>query len=272
MGSKGGVGATTVAVNLGVQFSKFAKKRTVLLDMARPLGNAHLLLNLNPRFGIRDAVENLDRLDTHFFGGLLTNHSSHLQLLGGTMHPEEWNNIHVASLRRVVNVAQAAFDIVLVDIGIQFSSEWADVLRDARMILMIAESNVPSLWNLERRVLALGGFGVDPDRISVVVNRWHKGEDETLRGDSENHEAPGARILTKRFSKSQHGCQSGIAAQRRQEQPAHARYRELAGQLGRRGTRSRRKTQWRIRRTFRIKEVTYGYSTSNFRTDGFRRS
>ena len=74
MGSKGGVGTTTVAVNLGVQLSTHAQKRTVLLDFARPLGNAHLLLDLHPRFGIRDAIENLDRLDSHFFGGLLTQH------------------------------------------------------------------------------------------------------------------------------------------------------------------------------------------------------
>jgi pilus assembly protein CpaE len=231
MGSKGGVGTTTVSVNLGVQLSKFAKKRTVLLDMARPLGNAHLLLNLNPRFGIRDAVENLDRLDTHFFGGLLTNHSSHLQLLGGTMHPEEWNNIHVASLQRVVNVAQAAFDMVLVDIGVQFSSEWADMLRDARMILMIAESNVPSLWNLERRVLALSGLGVDPERISVVVNRWHKGEDETLEAIQKIMKRPVLASLPNDFRKASTAVNLGLPLNEDKSSPLTARYRELAGQL-----------------------------------------
>ena len=93
MGSKGGVGATTVAVNLGVQISTHAQKRTVLLDLARPLGNAHLLLDLHPRFGIRDAIENLDRLDSHFFAGLLERHKSKLEILGGAMQPEEWQNI-----------------------------------------------------------------------------------------------------------------------------------------------------------------------------------
>lgn len=71
MGSKGGVGTTTVAVNLGVQLAMFTHKRTVLLDLARPLGNVHLLLDLNPRFGIRDAIENIDRLDSHFLMALL---------------------------------------------------------------------------------------------------------------------------------------------------------------------------------------------------------
>src|SRR5262249_43401127 len=71
MGAKGGVGTTTVAVNLGVQLATFARKRTVLLDFARPLGNVHLLLDLHPKFGIRDAVDSLDRLDIHFLPALL---------------------------------------------------------------------------------------------------------------------------------------------------------------------------------------------------------
>ena len=107
MGSKGGVGATTVAVNLGVQLCTHAQKRVVLLDLARPLGNAHLLLDLHPRFGIRDAIDNLDRLDSHFFAGLLERHKSKLEILGGAMQPEEWQTIPTAPLERVVNVAQA---------------------------------------------------------------------------------------------------------------------------------------------------------------------
>ena len=123
MGSKGGVGATTVAVNLGVQLSTHSQKRTVLLDLARPLGNAHLLLDLHPRFGIRDAIDNLDRLDSHFFAGLLERHKSKLEILGGAMQPEEWQTIPAEPLERVVNVAQTEFEIVLADLGAHFSSD-----------------------------------------------------------------------------------------------------------------------------------------------------
>ncbi|MDQ1406755.1 MAG: pilus assembly protein CpaE [Acidobacteriaceae bacterium] len=160
MGAKGGVGTTTVAVNLGVQLTTFAKKRVVLLDFSRPLGNVHLLLDLHPRFSVRDAVENMDRLDGHFFAGLLTAHKTKLEILGGIMQPEEWQRIEVASLERVVNVAQSTCDVVLLDMGSQFSSEWTPILRMARMILIVAEANVPALWTLERRLLALKGFGI----------------------------------------------------------------------------------------------------------------
>ena len=165
MGSKGGVGTTTVAVNLGVQLSVFARQRVALLDFAQPLGNAHLLLDLRPKFGVRDAVDNLDRLDSHLFGGLLTQHKTKLEILAGAIQPEEWQTIAVPPLERIVNVAQNNFDVVLLDIGSQFSSDWGSILRMARMNLIVAEANVPSLWTLQRRLVALNGFGIEDDRV-----------------------------------------------------------------------------------------------------------
>src|SRR5215472_7515102 len=126
MGSKGGVGTTTVAVNLGVQLASFAHKRTLLLDFARPLGNVHLLLDLHPKFSIREAVDNLDRLDSHFLAGLLTRHKTKLEVLGGTTQPEEWQSVNVNVLDRVINVAQNAFDVVLLDMGSQLSADWSN--------------------------------------------------------------------------------------------------------------------------------------------------
>ena len=58
----------------------------------------------------------------------------------------------MAPLDRVVNVAQTNFDVVLVDMGSHFSSDWAPIMQMARMILIVAEANVPALWTLERRL------------------------------------------------------------------------------------------------------------------------
>jgi pilus assembly protein CpaE len=231
MGSKGGVGATTVAVNLGVQLSTYTHKRVVLLDFARPLGNVHLLLDLHTKFGVRDAVENLDRLDGHFFSGLLTRHKTKLEILGGTMQPEEWQSIAVPPLERVVNVAQSSFDMVLVDIGSQFSSEWSQVLRMARMILLVAEANVPALWTMERRLLALKGFGIDPDRSRIIINRWHKGDDEALKSIQKDISRPVFACLPNDFRKASEAVNLGTPIQQNHNNVLSNRYRQIACQL-----------------------------------------
>jgi pilus assembly protein CpaE len=231
MGAKGGVGTTTVAVNLGVQLTTHAHKRTVLLDFARPMGNAHLLLDLHPKFGVRDAVESLDRLDSHFLAGLLTKHKTKLEILGGVTQPEEWQSIDVKGLDRAVNVAQNAFDVVLLDMGSQFSSDWGSILRMARMILIVAEANVPSLWTLERRLVALKGFGVEPERARIIINRWHKGDDEVLCSIQKDLSRPIFASLPNDFRKACQAVNLGTPIPDNHNNLLVNRYRQIAGQL-----------------------------------------
>jgi pilus assembly protein CpaE len=231
MGAKGGVGATTVAVNLGVQLSTFARKRVALLDFARPLGNAHLLLDLHPKFTVRDAVDNMDRLDSHFFTGLLTRHKTKLEVLGGATQAEEWQSIAVSPLERVVNVAQNTFDIVLVDLGSQFSSEWSSILRMARMILVVAEANVPALWTMERRLLALKGFGIDPERARIIINRWHKGDEEVLKSIQKDINRPVFACLPNDFRMASASVNLGTPLQENHNNVLSSRYRQIAAQL-----------------------------------------
>jgi pilus assembly protein CpaE len=231
MGSKGGVGATTVAVNLGVQLSTHARKHAVLLDFARPLGNVHLLLDLHPRFVVRDAVENLDRLDSHFFSGLLTTHKTKLEILGGATQLEEWQNIRMGPLERVVNVAQASSDVVLVDVGSQFSPDWNPIFQGARMILVVAEANVPALWTLERRLLAMAGIGIDPERVRVVINRWHKGDEEALKSIEKSIKRPIFACLPNDFRKASMAVNLGMPFMENHNNVLTNRYRQLAAQL-----------------------------------------
>lgn len=231
MGSKGGVGTTTVAVNLGVQLATFARKRVVLLDLARPLGNAHLFLDLNPRFGIRDAIENIDRLDSHFFDGLLTTHKTKLQILAGALHPEQWQSIPASLLNRVANVAQTNFDMVVADLGSQFGSDWTTVLEAARMILLVTETNVPALWNLERRLSALGGLGINAEKVRIIVNRWHKDDQETLNSVQKNIKRPIFALLPNDFRKASTSVNLGTPLMENHNNFLTNHYRQLASLL-----------------------------------------
>ncbi|HTS10953.1 MAG TPA: hypothetical protein VMH00_02435 [Candidatus Limnocylindrales bacterium] len=180
-GSKGGVGTSTAAVNLGVQITQITKKRVLLLDFARPMGHASLLLDLQPKFTLRDATENLERLDSHFLGGLVTRHPTGLDVLAGAAHPGEWQRFSVAALAGVIGVAQSCFDHLVVDVGVEDPSEWAPILRSARAILVIAEVSLLSLWTLERYVSAAEGVESIGDRLHVVINRWRRNDEPALR-------------------------------------------------------------------------------------------
>jgi pilus assembly protein CpaE len=189
------------------------------------------MLDLNPRFGIRDAIENIDRLDSHFFDGLLTVHKTKLQILAGAVHPEQWQSIPASLLSRVANVAQASFDVVLADMGSQFGSDWSSVLGAAHMILLVTETNVPSLWNLERRLSGLEGLGINPEKIRIVVNRWHKGDQETLNNVQKSIKRPIFAFLPNDFSKASISINTGTPLIENHNNVLTNHYRQLASLL-----------------------------------------
>jgi pilus assembly protein CpaE len=232
MGSKGGVGTTTVAVNIAVQLSVYARKRVALLDFAQPLGNVHLLLDMRPQFGIRDAIDNLHRLDSHFFAGLLTQHRTELQVLAGATQAEEWQTIPITSLQRIVHVAQNSFDTVIVDMGPQFGSEWVPMLQMARMILIVAEANVPSLWTLQRRLVGLKGLGIETDRSRIILNRWHKGDEDVLKGIQKDMSRPVFARIPNDFRKASASINLGTPLlENAQNNGLSTRYRQIAAQI-----------------------------------------
>ena len=231
MGAKGGVGTTTVAVNLAVQLAHKVKKRTVLVDFGRPLGQTHLMLNLTPRFNVRDAVENLNRLDSHFFNGLLTEHRSGLELLGGVTQPEEWERIPLAATGRVINVAQSNFESVVVDYGTQFSTEWAPVLRMARAVVIVAETNVPALWALERHLLALLGMGIEASRLQILVNRWRRTDQDALKTVEKNIKHPIFSVIPNDYKQVSDAINMGTPLMGNHNNPLVSKFAQLAAQL-----------------------------------------
>jgi pilus assembly protein CpaE len=231
MGAKGGVGASTVAINLGVQLAQSTKKRVVLLDMARPMGHVSLLLDMQPRFTIRDATENLERLDSHFFGGLLTQHKTGLEVLAGPSNLGEWQQIPVSGLTRVVNVAQSAADFVIMDYGSSYSPDWNPVLRLARMILLVAEPDVPSLWALERLTAALACLGRDSDWIRLIINRCSRKDDETLKAVEKNLKRTVFARLPNDFRSVSEATNLGTPLSKKHKTSLTSAFRALAGQV-----------------------------------------
>jgi pilus assembly protein CpaE len=179
LGTKGGVGSSTVAVNLAVQLARISNKKTLLLDFSRPLGDVAALLNLKAKFQVRDAVENVKRLDATLFGGLLTAHKSGLQVLCGATRLEDWQNGSLPVIERIVEVAQQSFDFVVMDLGAFYSVEWERILQAAE-VLLVSEADLPGLAKLDKHLRALSNLRVASNQVRLVINRWHRSDEEAL--------------------------------------------------------------------------------------------
>ena len=85
LGAKGGVGTTTVAINVATALSpESTAVRTILIDLHLAYGDAAVFLGAEPRFSVIDALENVHRLDKSFLRGLVGQPRGGLSLLGSS--------------------------------------------------------------------------------------------------------------------------------------------------------------------------------------------
>ncbi len=158
-------------------------------------------------------------------------HKSGVQLLPGATNADDWDRMSPASLARVINVAQSSFDQVVVDMGCNCASEWSPVLRLARQIVLVAETNVTGLWSLEREIGMLRSLGIDPARIRLVINRWHKPDEEALSAFEKRTKLKIFERLPNDFKAVSRAVNMGAELARGQNDQLLQKFRSLADHL-----------------------------------------
>jgi pilus assembly protein CpaE len=168
--AKGGNGATTVAVNLALALQS-AYGQTALVDMA-PLGHAALHMNLKPVFNVADATRNLHRMDASLLESFMTRHSSGLQLLAGTNIPAAVDP-STAEFVKLFDMLVTHYRYVVVDASSRFDSASRLIASLSESVLLVACSDVASLWSAARVQQYLGETG-SRERVRLVLNRFRK--------------------------------------------------------------------------------------------------
>ncbi|HZQ25474.1 MAG TPA: AAA family ATPase [Terriglobales bacterium] len=168
--AKGGSGATTIAVNLALALQK-AHQNTALIDLA-PLGHSALHLNLKPLFGISDAIRNLHRLDSSLLESFMTRHENGMQLLAGTSVPAPVEP-STAEFARLFDMLVGHYRYVVVDASTRLDPATRLVCNLSETVLLVAHTDVASLWSAARVLQYLGETG-GRDRVGLVLNRFRR--------------------------------------------------------------------------------------------------
>jgi pilus assembly protein CpaE len=168
--AKGGNGATTVAVNLALALQA-SHGQTALVDLA-PLGHAALHMNLKPAFSVADAMRNLHRMDSSLLESFMTRHGGGLQLLAGSNMPAAVDP-STAEFVKLFDMLVTNYRYVVVDASSRFDAASRLIANLSETVLLVACSDVASLWSAARVQQYLGETG-SRERVRLVLNRFRK--------------------------------------------------------------------------------------------------
>ena len=168
---KGGVGRTTIAVNLAVAAAQ-AGKKVGLIDASFQFGDVGVLLNLNPRNkSIADLAGELQGGEAESLDTFMISHSSGIRVLLAPPSPEQAELIGPQAVKKVIERARQDFELIVVDCPSSFNDSTLAVLDEADLILTLLTLEITSVKNMRLFLEVCEQLGYGPEKIRLVLNR-----------------------------------------------------------------------------------------------------
>jgi len=168
--NKGGVGKTTLAVNVACELARRAPGTVLLVDAALQLGLCATMLDLEPTITMHDAVTQMERLDATLLRELTVAHDSGLHLLAAPTDAVDAAGVREEHLSRILAVARSAYDHVIVDTFPILDGIAIAAFDRADEVWQVVAPTVPAVLGAERFCGLLEGVGVEPSRQRICVN------------------------------------------------------------------------------------------------------
>jgi len=170
-GASGGVGSTSVAVNVAVAMAQQPGNTVALVDLDFALGDADVFLDMIPEYTLLDVTQNISRLDLALLRKSLTKHDSGVYLLPRPVQIEDIEIVPSDDFRRVLGLLKASFSHVIVDLSKTYNRLDIAALEASDTVILLTQLDLPCLRNVVRLFSAFEQYQNVSSKVKVVVNR-----------------------------------------------------------------------------------------------------
>lgn len=170
LGSRGGCGATTMAVNLSWIIAEELMVPTVLLDLDLWFGTAALSLDLEPTRGLREALENPTRIDGLFLSSAIAKISEKLSVMATEEALTGDMMYNTSATEILIEALGHSYRCVVIDLPRSNFRMRHPVLQAANQIVLVTEMSLPGLRDSIRLLGAIEEAAPGTD-LSIVANR-----------------------------------------------------------------------------------------------------
>jgi pilus assembly protein CpaE len=176
IGSKGGVGTTTVAVNLATSLIESDESPSVaLIDMNLLFGEIPIFLNIESAFNWAEVARNISRLDSTYLMSILSKHPSGVYILPS---PTGLDGVHVATpeiIEKLLGMMRNVFDFIVIDGGQSIDDISLKILEMSDLVLLVAILSLPCLTIIKRLLWTFQNLEYpQEENIRIIMSRYHK--------------------------------------------------------------------------------------------------
>ena len=157
LSNKGGVGKSTLAVNVACGLALRHPDDVLLIDASLQVGTCAMLLDLKPTTSIVDAVRERDRLDKTLLRHLTLRHGTGLRLLAAPMDALEGAEVDDEAIARIINMARRSFTYVIVDTFPMLDNVLMTILDITDVACVVVQATAPAVAGAARLLPVLEG-------------------------------------------------------------------------------------------------------------------
>lgn len=211
--AKGGSGATLLACNVAHIMAGVSQQRVMLVDLDLQFGTLPLYLDLYPKRGLLQAIDNLDELDAMALEGYAVKHSSGLRVLGHTAEDSlPAHEVTARQIERLLDLAATTNEQVIVDLPRRIDEVSVAVLERAQRVVVVVQQSLTTLRDASRLLQILQrDLALPSDRLCVVVNRYEKNSPLTLQDIERTLKLSDLSIVPNDFRTVSEAVNSGTA-------------------------------------------------------------
>ncbi len=184
VGTRGGVGASTLATSLAWLFSSDHKKPTALLDLDVHFGTGALALDLEPGRGLTDAIENPSRIDGLFIERAMIRANEQLAILSAEAPINSPLMTDGSAFLQLEEEFRQAFEMTVIDLPRNMLINFPHLLAEVNVVTLVTEMTLASARDTIRLLswLKTNAPGAQP---LIVANKVQQGVSEISKADFE---------------------------------------------------------------------------------------